>query len=374
MGRSEPANYSNDFGGHGNPGEDESGSMVVYEGNRQDFASGTEDHKAHNSCRQDERCERHSRKRHTHRYRGQEAHHDKRDNPANGAVARGDEGEMNRGRRGRISDRNSDARRDTIQMNGNKDREAASTNNNPAGAIGAASTGFVVSLATNRGLIFQPISEYDPKQYVRGQLPGYAGRNSEAAIFTMIDRAITPDNNPQVIHIDDFWNSSAANDQGANDPSSMPPKVKFSDGIGHQITPTDAKVFPITAGTPDFGALFKTGPIMIESARSLCQANGTCYPVADGSQTWMLATGFTADGKGIVANDPVTGRQVILGYDPESRTIGLVTSLYDPKTSSWIAVASADPIKLASESDVQATSVSSLQAFVPVGYLAVAIR
>src|SRR5205085_5557625 len=60
------------------------------------------------------------------------------------------------------------------------------------GSIGNGTVTYVSSLATNRGLTFPPISEYDAKQYSTGQLPDYDNRDSAATIFTMIARAIMP--------------------------------------------------------------------------------------------------------------------------------------------------------------------------------------
>jgi hypothetical protein len=48
----------------------------------------------------------------------------------------------------------------------------------------------------------------------------------------------------------------------------------------------------------------------------------------------MLATQLTPDGKGIVANDPLSGQQVILKYSQGK--IGGIVSMIDPKTNTPI--------------------------------------
>jgi hypothetical protein len=82
---------------------------------------------------------------------------------------------------------------------------------------------------------------------------------------------------------------------------------------------------------------------------------------------------MSEDGKGIVANDPVTGRQVILAYDPETRAIGGVRSVLDPKSNSWIAIDNADALRAAGL-ELSAERVATMQAFAPAAYLAVGVN
>ena len=86
-----------------------------------------------------------------------------------------------------------------------------------------------------------------------------------------------------------------------------------------------------------------------------------------------LALRLTEDGKGIIANDPVTGRQVTLAYDPEKKTIGGVTSVLDPKTNAWIAIDNVDALKAAGL-EITPERITALQGFAPTGYLAVGVN
>ncbi len=101
--------------------------------------------------------------------------------------------------------------------------------------------------------------------------------------------------------------------------------------------------------------MLKTGPVMI----------------SDGGQPahWLLATQMTADGKGIVANDPTTGKQVVLGYDTSTKTVGGVTGIYDAKTKGFVSLAAA-------AGDISAGSGGSavLQGFVPSTFIAVIVK
>jgi hypothetical protein len=131
--------------------------------------------------------------------------------------------------------------------------------------------------------------------------------------------------------------------------------VAFSDGAGNTVDPTGNAGFPIVAGTTDFSQMLKTGPVMI----------------SDGGQPahWLLATQMTADGKGIVANDPATGKQVVPSYDPSTRSAGGVTGVFDPKTKGFVSLADAS-------GDVPAGSggLAALQGFVPSSFIAVTVK
>jgi hypothetical protein len=43
--------------------------------------------------------------------------------------------------------------------------------------------------------------------------------------------------------------------------------------------------------------------------------------------------------QGVVANDPGTGQQVLLNYDSETKSLGAIVSLFDPKTGRWTKLA-----------------------------------
>jgi hypothetical protein len=219
--------------------------------------------------------------------------------------------------------------------------------------------------AINNGRTFLPISQYDAAQYSSGALPDYASRDGEATIFTMIGRAIATDST-SAIYVDGFWNADAADRQGASDPAVLKPKVTFSDGAGHDIVPTDAdaKALPIVAGTTDLGQLLGKGPLMIQGAA----------PASGGAPQWMLAIRLTDGGNGIIANDPATGRQVVLAYDPNTKTVGAVTSVFNPATRAWTPIADAASVKLAGDTTVPADASTALQSFVPASFLAVMIN
>lgn len=97
-------------------------------------------------------------------------------------------------------------------------------------------------------------------------------------------------------------------------------------------------------------------------------------PGPDGAQSWMLAIGLTPDGRGVIANDAVSGRQVVLAWDPATRTLGGVTGVVDPKTSAIIPIADAEAIKVAALNDFNPNGTTALQSFAPQGYFAVSLR
>ena len=212
------------------------------------------------------------------------------------------------------------------------------------------------------GLNFLPISQYDAKQYSGGKLPGYEDRDGEATIFTMIARAIA-NKNPTGVFIDGFWNADTADKQGASQPGSIQPRVTFSDGAGKSAVPPDGTVFPLVKGTTDLGSLLGKGPLMLQGAAKSGAAG-----------SWMLAIRLTDDGKGIIANDPVTGRQIILAYDAATKTVGGATSIFNPVSKAWVPIAEANAVQVAGEAELPADRFTALQNFVPQGYLALSIN
>ena len=123
----------------------------------------------------------------------------------------------------------------------------------------------------------------------------------------MIARGADPEHAADDL-IDTFWNGTSS--AWTPPKTAQVDKVTFSDGAGNKVDPTGNAGFPIASGSTDFARLLKTGPIMI----------------SDGGQPahWILATQMTADGKGIVANDPASGKQVVLNYDASASTPALV--------------------------------------------------
>jgi hypothetical protein len=78
---------------------------------------------------------------------------------------------------------------------------------------------------------------------------------------------------------------------------------------------------------------------------------------------WLLATQLTSDGKGIVANDPASGKQVVLNYDAATKTVGGVTSVFDANSNKFVPFA---------EASAGTPSLAGMQGFVPSTFLAVA--
>ena len=80
---------------------------------------------------------------------------------------------------------------------------------------------------------------------------------------------------------------------------------------------------------------------------------------------WLLATQVSANGKGIVADDPATGKLIMLSYDPATKSVGGVTGVFDAKSKSFTPLADA----AAGEQRI-----SDLQGFTPTNYLSVTIK
>ena len=209
----------------------------------------------------------------------------------------------------------------------------------------------------NHGFDFQPISQYDANQYSQFKLPDYDDLDGEATIFTIIARAVAQDRAAEFM-IDGFWNGTGNDWNGATGANPLVGKVIFSDGAGHDVAPTEANAFPIVAGKTDFAQLLKSGPLMIGGAAGQTPAE------------WLLATGLTPDGKGIVCDDPITGKLVEFAYDPTTETIGGIVGIFSPKTKGFVALADAG-------SDIPAGVVDKLpvlQGFVPSTFFAVTVK
>jgi hypothetical protein len=106
------------------------------------------------------------------------------------------------------------------------------------------------------------------------------------------------------------------------------------------------------------------GPVLIEGAAP-----------QDGSvAAWLLAIRLTDDGKGIIANDPVSGRQVILAYDPDTKTAGAITSIFNPATKGFVPIAEAGSVQVAGDPTAVPDVSAALQSFAAGGYFAVTIN
>ena len=98
--------------------------------------------------------------------------------------------------------------------------------------------------------------------------------------------------------------------------------------------------------------------------------------ISDGEQPahWLLATQMTADGKGIVANDPASGKQVVLSYDGATKTVGGVTSVFDAGKKGFVSLAEAGDTKSAADTAPAGQGLAVLQGFKPVNFIAVGVR
>jgi filamentous hemagglutinin family protein len=215
----------------------------------------------------------------------------------------------------------------------------------PANDVSPAALPDGAALATNSGHSYLPISQFDENQYSQFKLPGYEGHAGEAAVFTMIARGVDPQNAAGYM-IDKFWNGTSSDWSQAN--TVVSGKVTFTDGAGKAVDPNGNAGFPIVAGSTDFGQMLKNGPVMISDGATPAH--------------WLLATQLTADGKGIVANDPASGKQVVLNYDAATKTVGGVTSVFDTNSNKFVPFA---------EASAGTPALAGLQGFVPANFLAV---
>jgi MBG domain (YGX type) len=265
-----------------------------------------------------------------------------------------------------------------------------STASNPNDATTAALG--INAFTRNHGLDFLPISQYDANQYSQFKLPDYDDKDGQATVFTIIARAVAHDKAADFM-IDGFWNGTASDWTGANGKNLVNAKVTYSDGAGHDVAPSDVAAFPIQPGKTDFAQLLKNGPVMIggapakapggdapaqtpagntpgqtpaDSTPGSTPASGTPAPAPVG---WLLALNLTPDGKGIVCDDPITGKLVVLAYNQTTQTLGGITSIFDAKTKGFVALADAS-------GDIPASvgGVAALQGFVPATFFAVTLH
>jgi filamentous hemagglutinin family protein len=216
--------------------------------------------------------------------------------------------------------------------------------NTPSTDVAPAALPSGQNLATNNGLTYPPISQFDPNQYSQFKTADWAAQAGEAAIFVMIARGVDQGHAADAM-IDGFWNGTSA---GWTPQQSFAGKVTFSDGAGNIADPTANAGFPVAAGSTDFGQLLKNGPVMISDGATPAH--------------WLLATQLTSDGKGIVANDPASSKQIVLNYDTATKTVGGVTSVFDTNSNKFVSFA---------EASMGTPALAGLQSFVPSTFLAV---
>ena len=206
----------------------------------------------------------------------------------------------------------------------------------------------------NNGLDFLPISQYDANQYSQFKLPDYDDKDGAATIFTIIARAIAHDHAADFM-IDGFWNGTTSDWNGAEGKNPLAVKVTYSDGAGHDVAPVDADAFPLLPGKTDLAQLLKTGPVMLGGAPGQTPAE------------WLLALNLAPDGKGIICDDPLTGKLVEIAYDQTTETLGSITGIFDAKTKGFVALADAS----GEIPPAAVSAIATLQKFVPSTYFAV---
>ena len=212
---------------------------------------------------------------------------------------------------------------------------------------------------TNNGFVYQPISVFDGNQYSQLQVPDYADKASQAAVLTMIARAAQSGSAADFM-IDSFWTGSDATWAKGSDGKPAAGRVTFSDGADKTVSPAASNGFPVEAGKTDVLAMLGKGPVML---------GGSGTPAV-----WLLAIKVSDDGKGIVANDPISGRQVLLSYDAGTKTVGGVAGILDGKTQKFVALSEAAATQQAGEPTLKADSLAPLQNFTPATFFAVTVK
>ncbi|MCF8476869.1 MAG: hypothetical protein K9G60_07540 [Pseudolabrys sp.] len=206
--------------------------------------------------------------------------------------------------------------------------------------------------------LFPPISQFDPAQYTGGTLPDFAPHAGEAAVLAMIARAA--ENNQQAPAIDKLVNDNVTGWSNLSGPVAN--HATFGDGNGNNRVPAGGNGFAFSNGTTDVAALLLNGPVMLSGAQPADPAQ---------PKLWLLALSLTDDGKGIVANDPMTGKRVVLSYDPVAKTVGGVVGTVDPESGGLIMLD--ESLNELGVNGQPAAAVDLLKAFVPTSYFAVSL-
>ncbi|MGA7971547.1 MAG: hypothetical protein WCA36_01970, partial [Pseudolabrys sp.] len=216
-----------------------------------------------------------------------------------------------------------------------------------------------IAPGTGPDSLYPPISQFDKSQYSNDTLPDFAPQAGEATVLTMIARA--EEHSRQSPKIDALWQAGAA---GWPSNDNVLKNVRFTDGNDQSRTPAGNNGFAFTEGTTNIAALLQHGPVMLDGAKSAEQAAPT---------PWLLAIKMTADGKGIIANDPLTGDQVVLAYDSATKTVGGVTAVIDPKTHKAVPLGAGATTLAGQKTQVPDAVWPELKAFKPATYFAVSI-
>ncbi|QQO33647.1 hypothetical protein JJC00_34965 [Bradyrhizobium diazoefficiens] len=200
---------------------------------------------------------------------------------------------------------------------GDSNKTAANPNDVVTSSIGALTS-------SADGLVYQPISQYDPGQYSNDKLPDHVDQAGLATILTMIARAagheLTPAATPPTI--DRLFDPAKGADwHGVGWENPLVNKVTF--GSGPQASDLSTAIALPLDGKTDIGALLGHGPVILGGA----------------GDTWLLAVAMTESG--IVADDPVTGTSVLLAYDSAAKTVGPISKIFDFTHNKWIALSGA---------------------------------
>ena len=213
-----------------------------------------------------------------------------------------------------------------------------------------------IAVGSGAGTLFKPISQFDNQQYSKAELPGFAPEAAEATVLTMIARGET--NNQQAFKIDALWGDGTASWSRLDHPDVR--AVSFTDGKGAERVPGGGNAFAFVADQTDVAALLRKGPVVLQGGK----IEGVATP-------WLLVLGLTADGKGLIANDPMTGQQVILAFDSATKSVGGVTAVINPADNKPVAVGDAVPSFVTHADKITPAMWSALKAFKPAGYFAV---
>ncbi|SSW91241.1 MULTISPECIES: YDG domain-containing protein, partial [Rhodopseudomonas] len=213
-----------------------------------------------------------------------------------------------------------------------------------------------IAVGSGAGTLFKPISQFDNQQYSKAELPGFAPEAAEATVLTMIARAET--NNQQAFKIDALWGDGTASWSRLDHPDVR--AVSFTDGKGAERVPGGGNAFAFVAGQTEVAALLRKGPVVLQGGKT----EGVATP-------WLLVLGLTADGKGLLANDPMTGQQVILAFDSATKSVGGVTAVINPADNKPVAVGDTVPSFVTHADKITPAMWSALKAFKPAGYFAV---
>jgi hypothetical protein len=65
---------------------------------------------------------------------------------------------------------------------------------------------------------------------------------------------------------------------------------------------------------------------------------------------------------------------MILAYDPDTKTVGGITSIFNPATREWTPIADAGSVQVAGDASAAPDASAALQSFVAAGYFAVTIH